>query len=118
AGRIGNRADGQIVEVRVADRAAVLGGKGVHVVGAVIQVHGPRAQNLQARGANRGGLGDRARDVQGQIVAAGDVDQIVDGQVAAGGQPDVGVVGNSAGGGDRCGGAGRIGDGADGQVVE
>src|SRR5205823_1548551 len=95
---IGDRADRQAVGVGVADCPAVLSGDRSHVVGVVVQVHGPATENLQARGGDRGGLRDRAGDVERQVVASGDLDQVVDGQVAAGGQPDVGVVGEAAAG--------------------
>src|SRR5207253_779409 len=97
------------VGVVVADRAAVLGRQRGYVIGAVVQVDGASAQNLQAGSAEGRGLGHcesgRASCREGAGIAEG----IVDGQVAERGQPDVGVVGDAAGGVGRGGVLGGVG---------
>src|SRR4051812_43074820 len=108
--RIAYRAHAQVVDIRITDRSAVIGGDRGDVVGAVVEVHRARTEELQAGGADRGGLSDGAGDVQRQVISTGDGDQITNGQVAAGGEADVGVVGEAAGSRSWL---GRVGDGAD-----
>src|SRR4029079_18043843 len=91
-GRVGDRAHRQGIGVPVANRVQVIGRDRRYVVGAVVQVDGAAAQELQARSANGGRLGDRARDVQRQVAQTGQADEVVDRQIPATGQPPLGRV--------------------------
>ena len=107
--RVGHGADGQRVQVAVADRAVVVGGQRGHVVVRIVQVDRPRSQQLQSGGRDHvtRQLRHRSRHVQRQIPTdEGDV--VVDREVAPRGQPHV-VVGGCD--------PGRSEDGLDSQAV-
>src|SRR5207248_1388223 len=71
-GPVGHGAHDQTVNVQIADRAAVVGGDGGHVVIGYVEVHRAAAQELQAGARNNACccLGHSAYDIQGQVASA------------------------------------------------